>query len=49
MDDFMELGESGLVPLANGWFYEKNTGKYIDPDGKPHDKIEEVENESEED
>jgi hypothetical protein len=36
MDDYMELGESGLVPHKDGWFFEKSTGMFIDPDGKRH-------------
>jgi len=30
-DDFIEVG--GLVPLKDGWFLEKSTGKFIDPSG----------------
>lgn len=33
MDDFMELGESGLVPLEDGWFLEVATGNMIAPSG----------------
>lgn len=33
MDDFMEIGETGLVPQKDGWFYNAATGEFIDPDG----------------
>lgn len=32
-DDFMEIGDTGLVPIKDGWFYNKNTRESIDPNG----------------
>ena len=36
MTDHMELGESGLIPIQNGWFLQVETGMLIDPDGNYH-------------
>lgn len=36
-NDFMEIGDSGLVPQKDGWFYNKNTDEMIDPDGRVWD------------
>ncbi len=33
MSDHMELGESGLVPEADGWLRNKHTGERISPEG----------------
>jgi hypothetical protein len=30
-DDYMEIGERGLIPTSDGGFIEKATGRYIDP------------------
>lgn len=38
-DDFMELGSSGLVPRANGWYYDKVSECSIDPEGRVFDKF----------
>lgn len=32
-DDFMEIGESGLVPLGQGWILDTKTGNKKSPDG----------------
>lgn len=32
-NDFMEMGDSDLVPLPDGWYLEKSTGNKVDPDG----------------
>ncbi len=32
-DDHIELGETGLVPLADGWFKNIHTNETIDPNG----------------
>lgn len=37
-DDFMEMGDSGIVPLKDGWFLNKNTGETIDPHGVIYNK-----------
>ncbi len=34
MSDFMELGQSSMVPIANGWWLDKITGYKISPDGE---------------
>ena len=31
--DEMELGESGLIPLAGGLYYDKNKDVYLDEEG----------------
>lgn len=36
-DDFMEAGDSGLVPLAGGWWLHKPSGNKISPEGKIYD------------
>lgn len=38
----MELGESGLVPLKDGWYLEKTTGNRIDPSGRVYNTIGEI-------
>ena len=47
MDDYMELGESGLITFNDGWFKDKKTGYMIDPEGNMYDesgeKINEIE------
>lgn len=34
-NDFMELGDTGVVPLGEGWFYDKGLGEqfYYDENG----------------
>lgn len=34
MDDYMELGNSGLVAIENGWFLHVSSGNKIDPYGR---------------
>ncbi|HJS83541.1 MAG TPA: hypothetical protein VJ742_11980 [Nitrososphaera sp.] len=38
MGDFMELGNSGLIPLPDGWFLDQETGSRVDPEGRIYDK-----------
>lgn len=38
MDDFMEMGDSGLVPQKDGWFLDTRTGHRISPEGEEYDK-----------
>lgn len=33
-NDFIELGDSNLVPIDNGWFLNKETKDKIDSDGR---------------
>jgi hypothetical protein len=33
MSDFIEIGDSGLVPAKDGWFWDKHREVYVDPDG----------------
>lgn len=33
MSDFMELGDSGLVPQEDGWYLDTHTGNRIAPNG----------------
>lgn len=33
-DDYIEFGESGLVPLKDGWYLNRGTGEKISPDGQ---------------
>lgn len=40
--DYMEIGDTGLVPLPDGWFLERYTGYTISPDGIVFDKDGEV-------
>lgn len=37
-DDYMEIGERGLIPSADGGFIEKATGRYIHPDDLVYDE-----------
>ena len=37
-DDYMEIGESGWVPIGQGCFINKNTGHTIDEIGREFDK-----------
>jgi hypothetical protein len=32
--DFMEFGDSNLIPIENGWFINKETKFKIDPNGR---------------
>jgi hypothetical protein len=41
-DDFMELGDSGLVPISDGWLLNTYTKETIDPEGRVYDKFGEV-------
>lgn len=34
MSDFMELGDSGLVPQEDGSFLDTKTGNIVDEDGR---------------
>lgn len=36
--DFMEYGDSGLIPLPDGWFFDKITKQSIDPSGCVYDE-----------
>lgn len=36
-NDVMEIGDTGLIPLADGWFKDSMTGFQIDPSGKVYD------------
>jgi hypothetical protein len=36
-DDFMEIGDTGLISKEDGWFYNVNTNKYISPEGEECD------------
>lgn len=33
MDDHMELGRSGLIPVHKNWYYDTNRCVYLDEDG----------------
>lgn len=33
-EDFIEFGESGLIPIQDGWFVNKANGDKIAPDGR---------------
>lgn len=37
-DDFMEIGNTGWVPVGEGSFLNKNTGHTIDELGREYDK-----------
>lgn len=37
-DDYMELGNSGLIPIKDGWFLDSETGNKIDPSGRVFDE-----------
>lgn len=41
-DDFMELGDTGWVPIKDGWFYNVNTQRKRDPEGKEYTKYGEL-------
>lgn len=32
--DYVEIGDTGLIPLEDGWFQDKHTGNKIDPEGR---------------
>lgn len=34
MEDFMELGDGGLVPIGNGWLLDPKTGHRMSPEGR---------------
>jgi hypothetical protein len=36
-DDFMEIGNTGWIPAAEGWFYNKHTGNSMDEIGREYD------------
>lgn len=42
MSDHMELGETGIVPLENGKFLNKQTGETVDSKGRVFDKFGEL-------
>ena len=37
-DDFMELGESGWIPVKNGGYKNKYTGHTLDESGREYDE-----------
>ena len=41
-NDFIELGDTDLVPQEHGWFLNKRTGEKIDPHGRIYDKFGEL-------
>lgn len=41
-DDYMELGDTGLVPIKDGWLLDERTGNTIDPDGRIYNKLNEL-------
>lgn len=42
MSDHMELGESHIIPIEDGWFLNKQTGEKRDPEGRVYDKFGEL-------
>lgn len=36
--DKIELGETGLIPLPDGWYQNVNTNETISPDGRVFDE-----------
>jgi hypothetical protein len=42
MDDFIEFGKTGWVPIADGAFYNKRTHEYKAPDGKIFSSLQEM-------
>lgn len=36
-DDYMELGNTGLVAIENGWLLDTKTGNKIDGEGRVFD------------
>lgn len=40
--DFMEFGDSDLVPIDGGWFLNKKTKEKIDPNGRVFDQFGEL-------
>ena len=38
MSDHMEMGDSGMVPQADGWFLDTKTGNRIDSGGRVFDQ-----------
>lgn len=38
-DDHMEMGDTGWVPKAKGWFYNATTGHWRDENGVEYDKF----------
>jgi len=41
-NDFVEFGESNLIPIENGWFLNKKTKEKIDPDGRVFNEKDEL-------
>lgn len=37
-DDFMELGETGWIPSADGWYFNKYTKHVMDDIGREYDE-----------
>lgn len=37
-NDYMEIGETGWMPVAEGWFFNKNTRHSIDELGREYDE-----------
>jgi len=37
-DDFMEMGDTGLVPIGEGWYLNKANNHRIDPNGNEFDE-----------
>ena len=40
--DFMELGDTNLVPIKDGWLLDKSSGNKIDPYGRVFDSNGEI-------
>lgn len=41
-EDYMELGDSGLIPLGEGWMLDPRTGNKRSPDGKVFNNVGEL-------
>jgi hypothetical protein len=37
-DDYMEIGDSGWIPIAEGWFFNRKTRHSIDDLGYEYDE-----------
>lgn len=42
MDDHMEIGKSGLIPVSKDWYYDTNRCVYLDEEGiaRSHEEYE---------
>lgn len=36
--DYIEYGDSGLIPMPDGWYYDKRNDYTIDPNGVVYDR-----------